>query len=39
MDFPCSVNTFLYATIWKTKKVALLGTNDKIMPPLTSLIY
>lgn len=34
MDFPCSVNKSMYATIWRTKKVTLLSKNDTIMPPL-----
>lgn len=25
MDFPCTVNTSTYATIWRTKKVTLLS--------------
>ena len=35
MDFPCSGNTSMYATIWGTKKVALRST-DKKMRPLSS---
>lgn len=31
MDFPCSVSTSMFATIWRTKKVTLLRRNDKIM--------
>lgn len=37
MDFPCSVNTSMYATICRTKNVTLLSTNDKIMPLWNSL--
>lgn len=37
MDFPCSANTSMYATFWRTKKVTLLSTNDKVMPLWYSL--
>lgn len=37
MDFPCSVNTSVFAAIWRTKKVTVLGTYDKIMPLWNSL--
>lgn len=37
MDFPCSVNTSMYATIWRTKKATLLSANDKIMSLWNSL--
>lgn len=37
MGFPCSVNTFLYVSIWRTKKVTRLSTNDTLMCPWNRL--
>lgn len=39
MDFPCSVNTSMYATSGKPKKAKLLSTVDNIIHFLKLLLF